>query len=133
MQFGNLHTLTALVTASENETFAFDVLHPFRVDLVAVTMTLPNFVDVAIQLADDRPFSAGFEAGGSKAETHGAAHVSLGDFRHIDDHWVLGLWNKLARLSICRENANTSSVSIVLSEYGLLMMKGRGFGVFVCS
>ena len=102
LELEHLHALPALVLADEAHPGRGEALDVRGVDLVPVPVTLPDLRRAAVELAHCRPRRLGVEDGRPEAETHGAAHVRLGDFRHEDDDGVFSLGVELGRRSTYR-------------------------------
>ena len=102
LQLSNLHPLATLVATEEEQPLLLDPLDVSRVDLVAVTVALPNDIGSAVQFPDDGPVRFWSEHGRAESEPHGAAEVSLRDLGHEDDDGVGSVLHKLSRVCVCR-------------------------------
>lgn len=95
LQLDNLHTLACFVSSNEHQARVLQGLHHLGVDLVAVTVSLPDVALLPVELAQPGPFSLGLEDSAPFSKTHRSAHLGLVDFRHVDDDGLLALFVEL--------------------------------------
>lgn len=99
LEFDNLHTLAAVILTDKAQPSLFELVDEFGVNLVTVTVSLPDLLLVSVQLPQAGPFGAGLEVSGPLAESHGASHLGLVNLRHVDDRRMLAILVELLTTS----------------------------------
>lgn len=97
LDLDNLHALTGVVLANEDEARLLELLDVVGVDLVTVTVTLLDGGGLAVESTELAELRAGLEVSGTGAETHGTAKLLLGTLGHEDDDAVLSVSIELLR------------------------------------
>ena len=99
-QLENLHPLSTLILAHEAQAALREAVDERGVDLVPMTMALPNLARAAVELADLGPRLATLlEHSRAQAKTHRTTHVRLGNLRHEDDDGLRSRRIELSRRS----------------------------------
>lgn len=97
LDLDNLHALTGVILADEDEARLLELLDVIGVDLVTVTVTLLDGGGLAVESAELAELRTGLKVSRTGAETHGTTELLLGTLRHEDDDAVLGVGVKLLR------------------------------------
>ena len=89
VEFKDFTTLTGFVFTDEHQPFSFNAFDKVRVDLVAMSMTLVDRFARAVEFPNRRALM--LPKGGAAAQSHRAAEVGFGNFRHEHDGGVVGV------------------------------------------
>ena len=93
VEFEDFTTLTGFVFTDEHQALGLNALNEIGVDLVAMPMTLVDRFARAVESPNRR--SLMLPKGGAAAQSHRAAKVGFGNFRHEHDGGVVGVVFKL--------------------------------------
>src|SRR5258706_13882414 len=90
-KFQNLHSLALFIASHKFElTPSTQLFNVLRIYFIAMAVPLPDLLTTTIQLTGDGPvFRTRHEDSRPQAEAHCTTHMRFGDFRHVDNDWVL--------------------------------------------
>jgi len=91
LELKDLHALTSLIPADKMKTSLLKHVNVLGINLVTVTMTFLNHIDIPVQGTSLGPLSVRLENGLSQTKTHGATHILLVKLRHVNDDMSLRL------------------------------------------
>lgn len=101
-ELNNFHTLSLIVLSDEAEPLALEILNPFGVDLISMSVTLMNFLGTTVKLSHLGPLSILLEVSWAETKSHGSSQVSLGNLRHEDNDWVWSVGDELNGMGVLK-------------------------------